>query len=90
MKNHQLSMQDLIQKLQGSLELEIPIDKKRIIRYIDTLNESGFEVIEETEKYGKKVYSHQSRLFETHELRILVDAVLSAKFLNEKETKIDN
>lgn len=84
-EGHKLAVAELIDKLQYSLATIDPIDKKRIKRYIDSLNESGFEIIQEEEKYGKMVYSHQSRLFETYELRILVDAILSAKFVTEAQ-----
>lgn len=84
-EEHKLAVTELIEKLQLSLETNDPIDKKRIKRYIESLNESGFEIIQEEEKYGKMVYSHQSRLFETYELRILVDAILSARFVTEAQ-----
>ncbi|MGG1401587.1 WYL domain-containing protein [Bacillus salipaludis] len=86
-EEHKLSVMELIEKLQLALNSNDPIDKKRIKRYIDSLNESGFEVIQEEEKFGKNVYSHQSRLFETYELRMLVDAILSAKFVTEKQAQ---
>jgi predicted DNA-binding transcriptional regulator YafY len=82
---HKLSVAELIEKLQLSLATQDPIDKKRIKRYIDSLNDSGFEIIPEEVKFGKIVYSHQSRLFETYELRILVDAILSARFVTETQ-----
>jgi predicted DNA-binding transcriptional regulator YafY len=87
-EEHKLSVTELIEKLQLSLTTNEPIDKKRIKRYIDSLNESGFEIIPEQEKYGKLVYSHQTRLFETYELRMLVDAILSARFVTEEQAKI--
>lgn len=40
------------------------------------------------EKNGlEKYYSHQNRLFELHELRVLVDAVSSARFITSAETE---
>ncbi|WP_223590714.1 helix-turn-helix transcriptional regulator [Neobacillus bataviensis] len=86
-EEHKLSMTDLIDKLQLAIAANDPIDKKRIKRYIESLNESGFEILHEGEKYGKIVYSHQSRLFETYELRMLVDAILSASFVTEEQAK---
>ncbi|MEH7128742.1 WYL domain-containing protein [Neobacillus drentensis] len=86
-EEHKVAVTDLIEKLMLSLATNEPIDKKRIKRYIDSLNESGFEIIPEQEKYGKLVYSHQSRLFETYELRMLVDAILSARFVTEEQAK---
>ncbi|WP_462411544.1 helix-turn-helix transcriptional regulator [Neobacillus sp. Marseille-QA0830] len=86
-EDHKLAAADLIEKLQLALATNDPVDKRRIKRYIDSLNESGFEVLQEGEKYGKNVYSHQSRLFETYELRMLVDAILSARFVTEEQAK---
>lgn len=86
-EEHKLSIAELIDKLQLTLMTNEPIDKKRIKRYIESLNESGFEIQQEDEKYGKIVYSHQSRLFETYELRMLVDAILSARFVTEEQAK---
>jgi predicted DNA-binding transcriptional regulator YafY len=86
-EDHKYSLTDLIEKLQLSLGTNDPIDKKRIKRYIDSLNDSGFEILQEEEKFGKMVYSHQSRLFETYQLRMLVDAILSARFVTEEQAK---
>jgi predicted DNA-binding transcriptional regulator YafY len=86
-EEHKLGVAELIEKLQLSLATNDPIDKKRIKRYIDSLNETGFEVIQEETKYGRMVYSHQARLFEIYELRILVDAILSASFVTEAQAK---
>ncbi|MFT8321787.1 MAG: WYL domain-containing protein [Bacillus sp. (in: firmicutes)] len=84
---HKLSVNDLIEKLQRSLSTTERIDKKTIKRYLDSLNESGFDIIQDEEKYGKIVYSYQDRLFETYELRMLVDAILSARFVTEEQAK---
>jgi predicted DNA-binding transcriptional regulator YafY len=47
-----------------------------------------FDVIENQETNGlEKYYSHQARLFEIHELRMLVDAVTSAKFITNSDTE---
>src|SRR5699024_5134967 len=42
-------------------------------------------------RYGKTLYSHQSRLFETYQLRLINDAILSARIIttNEKEKLIN-
>ena len=86
-EDNNFSVSDLIQKLQMNLSITETMDKRRIKRYIDVLNDSGFDVIEDVAKFGKKVYSHQTRLFETYELRMLVDAVISAKFIADSEKK---
>ncbi len=47
-----------------------------------------FDVTVNQAKEGvEKYYSHQGRLFEIHELRLLIDAVSSAKFISNEETE---
>src|SRR5699024_11640569 len=43
------------------------------------------EVIVNEERLSKNLYSHQCRLFETYQLRLLSDAVLSARFITETD-----
>ncbi|MEK5442542.1 helix-turn-helix transcriptional regulator [Fredinandcohnia sp. FSL W7-1320] len=85
-EDSELSIKELVEKLQ----IAIPgctADSKAIKRYINTLRESGFDIIENPDKYGKKYYSHQVRLFETYQLRLLVDPILSARFITTEEKK---
>ncbi|WP_245680474.1 helix-turn-helix transcriptional regulator [Bacillus marinisedimentorum] len=83
---HELSVEDLIGKLKLVFGEEFEVDKRAIKRDINALNDTGFEVMENTGEKGKKLYSHQDPIFETYQLRLLVDAVLSAKFITEDET----
>lgn len=85
-EGNQLSIDELIEKL----KIEIPdcsADKRAVKRYIDTLRDAGFDIIENIDKYGKKLYSHQARLFETYQLRLIVDPILSARFITTEEKK---
>lgn len=85
-EDKQLSIRELVERL----KLEVPdctADNKAVKRYINTLRESGFDIIENEDKYGKKYYSHQVRLFETYQLRLLVDPILSARFITTEEKK---
>ncbi|MEB1808457.1 MAG: WYL domain-containing protein [Bacillaceae bacterium] len=68
---------------------EQTVGHKAIRDDLKELAESGlFDVIENHEKNGvEKYYSHQTRLFEIHELRLLIDAVSSAKFITQTETE---
>lgn len=83
-EHHKLSISEICEKLQQELSAE-KIDKKAIKRYLESLEDSGFGVIKEVAKYGKIVYSHQERIFETYELRMLIDAILSARFVNDQQ-----
>lgn len=85
-EKHQLSIKELVDKL----KIELPgstADQKAVKRYIQTLQASGFDIIENEDKYGKKFYSHQERLFENYQLRLLIDPILSARFITEEEKK---
>ncbi|WP_249869389.1 helix-turn-helix transcriptional regulator [Oceanobacillus saliphilus] len=77
-----------IQEIIENLQREIPnttFDKRTIKRDMDILDETDFEIVRNTGKFGKILYSHQARLFETYELRLIIDAILSARFITEKE-----
>lgn len=61
--------------------------KKSVKDDIQALINSGFEVENELEKNGlPKKYWHSERLFEIHELRMMVDAIVAAKFISEDVT----
>src|SRR5699024_10207365 len=62
-------------------------DSRTVRRDMETLDAMDFEIIRNTGKYGKTLYSHQARLFETYQLRFMVDAVLSARFITPNEKK---
>jgi predicted DNA-binding transcriptional regulator YafY len=70
-------------------EYKIHAGKKAIRDDLKALEESDlFDVTVNQEKDGvEKFYSHQQRMFEIHELRLLIDAVSSAKFISTKETE---
>lgn len=85
-EDNQLSIKKLVEKLQ----IEIPgctANEKKVKEYIEILKATGFEIIDNTEKYGKKIYSHQDRLFEKYQLRLLIDPILSARFITEEEKR---
>jgi predicted DNA-binding transcriptional regulator YafY len=85
-EDHQLSIKELVEKL----KIEVPgctADAKTVKKYMETLKDTGFDIIENVEKFGEKYYSHQDRLFEKYQLRLLIDPILSARFITEEEKK---
>ncbi|MUV37481.1 hypothetical protein JNUCC1_01287 [Lentibacillus sp. JNUCC-1] len=88
-EEHELGIEELISKLQNA-GVTGKFDKRTIKRDLEILDEADFEVIVNKRKFGKHFYSHQSRLFETYQLRLIIDAILSARFItkNEKENLI--
>lgn len=84
-----LDMDELISKLEAFSEDKY--DKRTIKSDMDSLEAADFEIQTTTGKYGKILYSHQARLFETYQLRLIIDAILSARFIttNEKQNLIE-
>lgn len=64
---------------------EFKVDKKTIKSDINKLIDSGFNIDVCIEKKGKKVYYYFGEALDMYEIRILLDAVYSAKSLTDKE-----
>ncbi|MBS4177743.1 WYL domain-containing protein [Bacillus sp. FJAT-49731] len=86
-EDHELSMREIMNKLNLAFGSSVTFDSRAIRRDLDVLEEEGFEIITNRGVYGKTLYSHQHRLFETYQLRLMVDALLSARFITEMEKK---
>ena len=82
--NHQVTYQDIINKLKREYDNYDP--GIRAVRDDVNTIRSKFDIIIEEDK-GQKRFSMQNRLFETYELRILIDAVYSARFITLKDKK---
>ena len=82
-ENHGLSAQEIISKLEAH---EVNVDRKTLYKDFDELDRYGMEVL--SEQVGRNVLYHLStRSFELPELKLLVDAVQSAKFITEKKSR---
>lgn len=79
---HKLSMKDIQEKLE---KRGIKAERKSISRDIKLLCDYGYDIV----SYGnnREGYFMASRDFEVPELRLLIDAVLSAKFISLKQSK---
>lgn len=88
--DNELGLEELREKLQKTLPNRM-IDDRTIRKDLRTLDEAGFEIVKNKGKFGKNLYSHQARTFEVYQLRLIVDAILSARFItnNEKTNLID-
>src|SRR5699024_2564587 len=60
--SHGLGIKELIKKLQDVFP-ERSFDHRTIKHDLQTLDDTGFEVIQNKGKYGKILYSHQGRLY---------------------------
>lgn len=87
-EEHELSYDDLLTRLNNyGFEVEL----RAIKNDIKALGKGGFDLIENTHKFGKKFFSHQNRKFATYELRMILDVIYSAEFItNEDREKPEN
>lgn len=84
-ENNELGLNEIIEKLKASCGSDYLVDRRSIKRDLEMLSNEGFEIIENEGKFGKVLCSHQERLFETYQLRLLIDPILSARFITGEE-----
>lgn len=81
-EQHPLTMEELIARLAA---YDVPANRKSIYTDLEGLREFGMDIL--GEKRGKQfVYYVGSRDFELPEVKLLADAVASAKFISEKKS----
>ena len=81
-ENHKVTMQDMIDYL---ADYEITAERKSIYDDLEAVRSLGIDVI--GEKNGRNYHYYVSeRDFEVAELKLLVDAIQSSKFITEKKS----
>lgn len=81
-ENHAVTVSDMKNYLENC---GIPAERKSLYDDIDTLRESGLDIV--SEKRDRNVWYHVvSREFELSELKLLVDAVLGSRFITERKS----
>ena len=81
-ENHGITLKQIAD---GLAEEDIKAERKSLYSDIDILREAGYDI--EAYKEGKEyLYRLASRDFELSELKLLVDAVQSSKFITEKKS----
>ena len=81
-ESHCLSAQELIGELQ---KYEVSAERKSIYNDIECLTDFGYDIVNKKAKTGGGYYL-ASREFELPELKLLVDAVQSSKFITAKKS----
>lgn len=81
-ESNQLTVKDIMNKLSAE---GISTERKSIYQYIKLLESTGVDII--TTRAKQNQYFIGSRQFELPELKLLVDAVLAAKFITEKKSQ---
>ena len=85
-ENHSLTMAQIREKLQELMRLDKKPDRKSIYDDIDQLQDFGYDIIQEQTKTDT-FYKLASRDFELFELKMMVDAIASSKFLSEAKSR---
>ena len=83
-EEHAMSVQEIISALTKE---GIEAERKSIYADVQTLRDFGYDIIT-TKKKGNSGYYMASRDFELAELKLLVDAVQSTKFITAKKSKV--
>jgi predicted DNA-binding transcriptional regulator YafY len=86
-ENHKLCLKDIYEMLTAKAGPDFDVDMKSIRSDIDTLCRSGFNIDFEVGRQNAKYYYYEDREFELYELRMLIDAVGSARFISASETE---
>ena len=80
---HGLTLQEIAERLETA---GVNAERKTLYRDLDELQRFGYDIIAQQD--GRQVRYHLgSRTFELAELKLLVDAVQSAKFITEKKSR---
>ena len=80
---HGLSAQEIISRLEAC---GVNADRRTLYKDLDELDRYGLEILKEQD--GRNVlYRLNTRSFELPELKLLVDAVQSARFITEKKSR---
>ena len=82
-KNHFIRMPEILSFLETK---GIYADRRTIYSAISLLNTVDFEIIGIQERGGYK-YHHPHRLFDSNELKFLIDSIAISKFLTEKKSR---
>lgn len=82
-ENHPMSTQDMIKHLEGQ---GIHAERKSIYSDMECLREFGYDVVQVQSRLGGGYYLG-SRSFELPELKLLVDAVQSSRFITTKKSR---
>ena len=80
---HYIRMPEILEYLESK---NVFVDRRTVYTDISILNQAGFEIVGVAEKGGYK-YHHPSRLFDTSELKFLIDSIAASKFLTERKSK---
>src|SRR5690625_3438880 len=85
-EENELDIYEIREKLMALLDVG-KIDVRTIKNDIEALQYMDFDIVKNRRKFGKIYYSHQAKTFETYQIRLLADAILSARSITPNEKK---
>ncbi|WP_307323637.1 helix-turn-helix transcriptional regulator [Evansella vedderi] len=85
-EEHELSISEIIEQLKLYFGSDYKVSKNTVKNAIEELRSSKFNIEESIKENQTIHYSHQYREFEIHELRMLIDAISSARFITQEES----
>jgi predicted DNA-binding transcriptional regulator YafY len=85
--NHQLTLQEIVELFEDDYGIVVnPVGLRNDLKELEKID--AFAVIFEREANGLPTYySYQNRPFETHEIRLMIDAISSAKCITKLDTE---
>ena len=81
-EEHQMTSDELVEYLK---EKKVPANKKTLKSDIDLMTEAGLDIVTVSSKPNR--YFWGSRHFEVPELKLLIDAVSSSRFITQKKSE---
>lgn len=85
--DHKLTLKEIISKLENEFGPTFKVEKKAILDDIQSLKDNQFYIVEDHGMHNATLYCHPNKIFDIYELRVLIDAVSSARFISKNETK---
>lgn len=91
-EDYEIGINELVEKFSDYMvekyKENFEVTDETLISDIKLLNFYGFEVNVNVNKYGKKMYSNISKLFDKQEITLILNEISSSKFLCEKDIAI--
>ena len=85
-EEHELSFDDIIERLRLKYGPGYEVGVRAIKDDVKTLMDVDPSIAENRDKFGKKLFCKVDRKFEVYELRMLIDAISSARFTTPTDT----
>lgn len=86
-EENRLTVEQIASLLQRKYDKFENVDRNTIRKDIKALMDYGYGICKEKGKQNIELYNHVSKMLDIYELRVILDALTSARFLTVNETK---